>query len=708
MIDPLPSDIFRQGQMLNNTYEIEGLLGRGGTGEVYRARNTITNRIVAIKALSIQFSGNDDYIELVKREEQMRDIRDDAVVRYTECSRSELGQVFLVMDFIDGPSMSDIIRTRRMDARELLIVAHRVAEGLVAAHGKGIVHRDLSPDNVVLRGGSPEKATIIDFGIAKDTAAGARTIVGNEFAGKYEYAAPEQLDGKAEKRSDFYALGATLLACYRGQIPFSGSTPGEIVRRKQMPLDSTGVPEPLKELVDWLTAPDPAQRPSEASDILARIDTFLRPVTERRDRPGTRAAPQRATATTKRRSGLWWLLVPVLIAGGGAGAYVGGLLDRWLIPPLPVAAPYVLTASLSPEGVASLSGNAPDAETAALLAQAFSDVAGQAAPQGALTLAQGMPGPAWATDAAGLLAAVNGLADWKIEISDQTATIEGLAATRDGAKAVAAAIRDWIATSAITPTTSIAVGPRSLSTEQVAAVADPFATCGPLTQAKGPGENYPLGDTITLAGSFAGTGEGGALQAAVEAAAGDRKVRIDALVLNDVLCTVHRVLPPTDAGGQSIWMGYGDTGLVNPSGVFRVGDNPIVEVQLPADVTDGYLWVVAINDTGGNVYNLLPNRAQEEHAIAKVGEVEGGIRRVRVFHTIADFRADPNKLAFSVTPNDIGRAEIIAFVTKTPLFGVRRPRDESVASFAEAMAEISANEPENILSIATRLLDSRP
>lgn len=704
MIDPLPSDIFRQGQVLNNTYEIEGLLGRGGTGEVYRARNNITGRIVAIKGLSIQFSGNDDYIELVKREEQMRDIRDDAVVRYTECSRSDQGQVFLVMDFIDGPSMSDIIQTRRMDPKELLIVAHRIAEGLVAAHGKGIVHRDLSPDNVVLRGGSPEKATIIDFGIAKDTAAGARTIVGNEFAGKYEYAAPEQLDGKAEKRSDFYALGATLLACYRGQIPFSGSTPGEIVRRKQMPLDSTGVPEPLKGLVDWLTAVDMAQRPARAEDILARISGYLRPVTDRRDRPAPRTVQPAKPGRRSRR----WLLLPVLLGGGLAAAWFAGLFDRFLVQPLPTASPYVLSAGVAEDGTATLSGHAPDEGTAAMLAQAFAAVSGQNPPAGALTLAQGMPAPAWATDAAGLLAAVTGLADWRVDISDQNARVEGLAATRDGAKAVAAAIRDWIATSAITPTLSIAVGPRLLPVEQVAGIAAPFATCGPLTQIKAPGESYALGDTIALAGSIASTKDGGALQAAMEAAAGDRKVRIDAIALNEVLCAVHQVLPAVPAKGQSIWMGYGDTGKVNPSGVFHVGDNPIVEVQLPATITEGFLWVVLINDTGGNVFNLLPKLGQEEHAIARIGTVADGIRRVPVIHSIADFKADPDQIAFTVTPADVGRAEIIAIVTKTPLFGVRRPRDESVASFAEALDAISAQEPENILSIATRLLDSRP
>ena len=168
MIDRLPGDIFRQGQVLNHTYEIEGVLGRGGTGAVYRARNKISGRIVAIKALNAQFSGNDDYIQLMRREEQMRYVLNDAVVRYTECSRSDQGHVFLVMDFIDGPSMNDVMMRRSLVGRELMIIAHRGVEGLVAAHARGLVHRDLSPDNVVLRDGAADKARLIDFGIAQD------------------------------------------------------------------------------------------------------------------------------------------------------------------------------------------------------------------------------------------------------------------------------------------------------------------------------------------------------------------------------------------------------------------------------------------------------------------------------------------------------------------------------------------------------------
>jgi len=205
MIDPLPGDIFCKAQVLNNTYEIEGILGRGGTGEVYRASNRITGRVVALKALKRELSGNAGYLELMKREEEMRNISHDAVVRYTDCSQTADGHVYLVMDYVAGTPLSEWLERGGASPRDLLVVAHRVAEGLVATHERKIVHRDLSPDNIILRDGRPEEAVIIDFGIAKDSKTGARTIVGKEFAGKYEYAAPEQLHGQAEPRSDLYA-----------------------------------------------------------------------------------------------------------------------------------------------------------------------------------------------------------------------------------------------------------------------------------------------------------------------------------------------------------------------------------------------------------------------------------------------------------------------------------------------------------------------
>ena len=212
MIESRPGDAFQPGELLNNTYRIESILGRGGTSDVYKARSEISGRLMALKVLKAELSGNDDYLVLLTREEEIRDIRHDAVVRYSECSRTQSGHIYLLMDYVEGPGLDKRLKQGPMPADELLTVCRRVAEGLQAAHSRNIVHRDLSPDNIILRDGEPSQAIIIDFGIAKDTNPGAETIVGNEFAGKYAYAAPEQLNGQTDARSDIYSLGALLLA----------------------------------------------------------------------------------------------------------------------------------------------------------------------------------------------------------------------------------------------------------------------------------------------------------------------------------------------------------------------------------------------------------------------------------------------------------------------------------------------------------------
>ena len=723
MIDALPGDIFHRGQILNNTYEIEGVLGRGGTGEVYRAKNLISGRVVAIKALNAQFSGQEGYIELMRREEQMRDIRDDAVVRYTECSRSDQGHVFLVMDYIAGPSIADEMLRRRLEPRELMIIAHRVAEGLVAAHKQGIVHRDLSPDNVILRDGSPEKATIIDFGIAKDTGAGARTIVGNDFAGKYEYAAPEQMEGRAEARSDLYALGALLLAAWKGQVPFAGMTPGEMIRRKQEKLDTNGVPEPLKGLVDWLSEPALQHRAPSAQAVVDQVGKVLKgPAPDRATRaaPPTRAPTRRdlragSTPDKKRGGGLVALLLLILLAAGGGGAWYMGLLDgvkaqvaALFKEPLPVVSPYALEATAGGGlAIPRLAGNAPDEAAAAAIRQGFATLAGAEAEPGAITLAQGVPSETWAKGAAEVFAAVSGLEGWRIQISDTAAGIGGMAASKADAASIKAGLETWAKTHGFTLKTDIVAGPKVLEVEVVQKVLDPLVVCGPLRQLDPPSGGYPLGATITITGDAVSSGLGDAITAALDPVIGDRKVQVSLNVLNDHLCRVRSELPGLPTNAISIWMGQGATGESNLTGVYKTGDYPIVDVLIPANITGGQLWVVAV-DSSGKVYNILPNENFLDNDIAKLGVIEGGTRRIRVVHSFDEKKADPRLIALRVSEEDYGKSEFIAFVTQGDLFDTRRPRDESVASFAEALAATQAERPGNILGFASRILESRP
>ncbi|WP_254695271.1 serine/threonine-protein kinase [Leisingera sp. NJS201] len=272
MLESRPGDLFQPGDLLNNTYRIEGLLGRGGTSHVYKARSEISGNLVALKVLKQELAANEDFTVLMAREENIREIRHAAVVRYSENHRTPDGHIYLLMDYVEGPGLDKRLKQGPMEAEDLLVICRRVAQGLQAAHIRNIVHRDLSPDNIILRGGDPAEAVIIDFGIAKDTNPGAQTIVGNEFAGKYSYAAPEQMSGNTDARSDIYSLGALLLANFRGAAPKLGANPMEVVENKQKPLDTEGLPEPFKTLIERMCAPDPNARFQNAGEVLAFLD----------------------------------------------------------------------------------------------------------------------------------------------------------------------------------------------------------------------------------------------------------------------------------------------------------------------------------------------------------------------------------------------------------------------------------------------------
>ncbi|ETX30248.1 serine/threonine protein kinase [Roseivivax isoporae] len=688
---PLPSDIFRTGQVLNNTYEILGVLGRGGTGEVYLARNQVTERDLAIKALNAQFSGNADYVELMKREEQMRNIVHDAVVRYAECSRSGDGHVILVMDYVDGPSLNDLMFDRGLSDRDLLIVAHRVLEGLVATHAQGIVHRDLSPDNIILRGGQPDRATIIDFGIAKDTAAGARTIVGNQFAGKYEYAAPEQLDGHADARSDLYALGASLLAARRRAVPEMESHPTAVVRRKAQPLDTSGIEPPLKDLIDLLSAVDPARRPDSAAAALERLDAWLKPFAARDATPGTKRGRTLALASV------------AVVAIGGAALWGTGTLDALFVPPLPVADPYTLTASAG-EG-AAFAGHAPTAEDATLLRDTYERASGVAPPDDALVLAAGLPFDGWTGEVAALMGALDPLEEWVIAVSGDAAEVAGLApdgATRDAVRAALSATPGSLRLA-----TSLRAGPRLLDPSILGPVLDDHADCGPLQVGSDAEAPYPLDATLRITGDVADGATDAALREAILPRIGDRTLSLETRTLNPELCAIRAVMPTVPAGPVSIWLGRGDSDETVLTGVYRTGENPVAEVQLPETLTGAWLWVMVVDNTG-KVFHILPNINREETAIDRLGSVRNGVRTIPVLWPISSLGEDPTRLAVEVTEGDYGKSEIVAIVSTEQLFDMRRPRDESVSSVAEALAEALQGREDVVLGVASRIIDARP
>jgi serine/threonine-protein kinase len=696
-------DTFKPGDLLNNTYRIESVLGRGGTSEVYRARSEISGRVVALKVLKAELSANVDYLRLMTREEAIRDVRHDAVVRYSENHRTPDGHVYLIMDYVDGPPLDRIMAKGPVPADDLMVIGARVTEGLVAAHARNIVHRDLSPDNIILRGGKPGEAVIIDFGIAKDDRPGAETIVGNEFAGKYAYAAPEQLYGRTDPRSDLYALGATLLACFRGQVPDLGTNPVEMLRIKGTAPDTAGVPEPLKGIIDRLCKPEPKDRYQTAAEVLAAFS----PARMQTAAPGPampaavpsapKTSPTAVPVAAQERRGRVGLVAVLLLAlgGGAAGAWYGGLLDRFLVQPLPVADPFVLTVAQAADGKPLAKGFVPDEATQ----KALADMMRQAGGTAEVTLAQGAIADGWGGEVTALLSRAAGLAEWQVSVSGNEVRITGMAADRAARDAAAAAMTSDV----LTVSADIGFGPRILLPDAVRAVLEVHQDCGPLSLPDAPPAGWGAGAKVLVAGRMASDATRLALFQALGSAIGDREALMDIEVLNPELCAIEAALPRAPSKGFKVIFGFGDRTDPNPAGRYFVGENPVIDVVVPADVTTGNLWI-SIVDVTGSVFHLLPNLNRPENDIATLRGGKGGEVSVRVAYSVAEATGTP-KMAFLVDDSIMGKSKIVILHAPEPVFSELRPMSESVESLAAALAGKESGEGmAPVFSIDSRIL----
>ena len=160
---------FPPGSLIGHTYRIEALLARGGMGEVYRARHAELNTDHALKIILPELANNQRIVDLFRREASvLRTIRHDAVVAYDGVSRDENGRLYLVMEFVDGPSLSKLMRERTVrPPRRCASCATGWPTASRSRTTRASIHRDISPDNVILPGGDVDKAKIIDFGISK-------------------------------------------------------------------------------------------------------------------------------------------------------------------------------------------------------------------------------------------------------------------------------------------------------------------------------------------------------------------------------------------------------------------------------------------------------------------------------------------------------------------------------------------------------------
>jgi serine/threonine-protein kinase len=264
----------RRGVRLNGMYEIETLIAQGGMGEVYKGFNIQTNDPVAIKMILPELASNADAFALFRREAStLHNLQHEAIVRYFVFSVDpDLQRAYLAMEFVDGPSLTKRLAQGRLTLAEVTILRKRIGGALEAAHRFGVIHRDISSDNVILPGNDPRRAKIIDFGIARSQRPGEGTLIGGGFAGKYNYVSPEQLGlagGEVTAKSDIYSFGLVLAEALRGRPIDMNGTQVEIIEKRRSVPDLSDIDPSMRPLLQAMLQPLPADRPASMAAVAA-------------------------------------------------------------------------------------------------------------------------------------------------------------------------------------------------------------------------------------------------------------------------------------------------------------------------------------------------------------------------------------------------------------------------------------------------------
>src|SRR3954452_19457416 len=203
-------------------HRIDGVLGQGGMGVVYRATDLRLNRQVALKVIKPELSLDEDFRRRFRRESELAaSVRQSNVVTIYQAGDAD-GLLFVTMDLIDGVDLRAVIGQHgRLDLVTATEVTNQVAAALDAAHASGLVHRDVKPANVLVANGTPMHVYLTDFGLTKRTSSQSGLTKTGLFVGTLDYAAPEQIQGwPVDARADVYALGCVLFEMLIGQPPF--------------------------------------------------------------------------------------------------------------------------------------------------------------------------------------------------------------------------------------------------------------------------------------------------------------------------------------------------------------------------------------------------------------------------------------------------------------------------------------------------------
>jgi len=309
---------------LAGRFAIEGEVGRGGMGTVFRARDAASGRLVAVKLL--RDLSPDDAQRFARESAVLAGLDHPAIVGYVAHGIAESGQPYLAMQWLEGESLAQRLEGGRLSAAEVRALLLRAAEGLAHAHERRVLHRDIKPSNLFLPGGDPARAMLVDFGVARWIDDRHPITTTGALVGTPSYMAPEQARGsrQLDPRTDLFALGCVAYRCLTGVSPFQGenllATLFRILFEEPAPPGERepSVPAALDELVTAMISKDPAARPRDAGVVAAALRAQLDD--QARDRP---AAPGAITVSERG-------LLSVVLVRRSDGEWRSGSAEREL------------------------------------------------------------------------------------------------------------------------------------------------------------------------------------------------------------------------------------------------------------------------------------------------------------------------------------------------------------------------------------------
>jgi tetratricopeptide (TPR) repeat protein len=272
-----------QGNVIAGRFVAERRVGEGGGGVVWRAADRLTGATIALKLLLVE---NPESMERFAREAgALASLHHPTIVRYVAHGLTEDGQSYLATEWLEGETLTERLQRGALDVPESVAIARHIAEALGVAHAHDIVHRDVKPSNVVLRGRDVQQATLIDFGVAHLGIITSLVTQPGSLLGTPSYMSPEQACGAADidARSDVFGLGCLLFECLTGRPPFGRGDAlavlGKVVLQQAPRVRELAphVPREVDDLVARMLAKSPSGRPSDGAAVAAALRTMVQP-----------------------------------------------------------------------------------------------------------------------------------------------------------------------------------------------------------------------------------------------------------------------------------------------------------------------------------------------------------------------------------------------------------------------------------------------